>query len=287
MRDQRGFALLTTLWLVALMGVLAGALTVSARRESQLGANRTRLRRGEWAAEACLAIAEARYAADPTVRAIDTVQLGGGLWCAASLVDPASRINVNTASPSLLAAMLDSDSLAAAVLDWRDADSLPRPDGGAERPWYAEHQRDGPRNRSLETVAEMQAIRGFEKPSISQLEQHFTVLGDGRVNPNLLPAAWLAALPGFSAPVLQVLEQRRSTHRPIGSLEELVALTPAGPRREVSEAYRDLSQLLVFQPVWLEVSIEGGVADSRPVYRQRILAVPLAARLAVVGREPQ
>ncbi|MBK7206656.1 MAG: general secretion pathway protein GspK [Elusimicrobia bacterium] len=51
-------------------------------------------------------------------------------------MDESSRINLNTASTDTLRRLLGSDTAAAGVGDWRDADDRPRFDG-AEKTYYA------------------------------------------------------------------------------------------------------------------------------------------------------
>ncbi|HET7603433.1 MAG TPA: hypothetical protein VFK36_10490, partial [Gemmatimonadales bacterium] len=126
---RRGFALLTVLWLVALLGGVTSGILVLVRREERISANRGALMRVQWAESACLAILQARYSGYPDVRRVDSMDLGRGVWCRATVTDLAARVNLNLASGAILRAVLGSDSLAAAVMDWRDADSIAEAQG--------------------------------------------------------------------------------------------------------------------------------------------------------------
>ena len=284
-RERGGFALITVLWLLALLGALTAGVLVAARREQRLGANRIALEREAWAMDGCLAILEARYLHDSAVRTVDSTDLGQGSWCRAVATDPGGKVNINLAPDELIAAALGSDTLAAAVLDWRDADTLPRP-GGAERRWYAEHGREHPRDGPFESVQELRRVRGLESAPIGLLDSRFTVDGDGRVNPWLLPDAVLRALPGFDAEAVMAIRGTGPAARPVTSLDQLIGVLPPSSRARVAAAYSQLSSMLVFQPAWLDIRLEAGAPRGSIVSRMRVLAVPLEGRLAIVAREP-
>ena len=56
-----------------------------------------------------------------------------------------------------------TDSLVAALLDWTDADRIPRA-AGAEDEWYVAHRRRTPRNSALRAMEELELVRGFDAP---------------------------------------------------------------------------------------------------------------------------
>src|SRR2546423_7608128 len=134
--SRRGFALLAVLWVLTGVVVLAGAGFAVARTGSLTTRNRVLLARADWAREACVEILLSRYAQDAAVRRLDPVNLGRGSWCAAALEDPAAKLNVNLADREALVIALSAvsprqsvDSLADALLDWRDPDTLAHPYG--------------------------------------------------------------------------------------------------------------------------------------------------------------
>jgi len=101
MRSDRGFALITVLWLVTMLSAVVGLGLAATRIGQRTTLNRIVLARGRWAAEACLAIAQARW---KQARLPDTatVDLGGKTFCDWRVVDPGSHINVNTADRETL-----------------------------------------------------------------------------------------------------------------------------------------------------------------------------------------
>jgi type II secretory pathway component PulK len=197
------------------------------------------------------------------------------------VTDLAARVNLNLASGVMLRAVLGSDSLAAAVMDWRDADSVADA-WGAERPWYAARQRDGPRNAAFRSVKELQLVRGFETAAPAWLDSVFTVEGDGRINPNLVSPSVLRGLPGFDAEAIHMMEMGP----PAGGLDQVMGRVSSASRRGLASAYRDLSAQLAFQPDWFEARLDAGVDGSAVRAAERVLLVPLESRLAVISRQP-
>src|SRR5437660_1645166 len=97
-----------------------GQITSSSRRGNSLPT-------AGWAREACVEILLARYTLNPAIRRLGPVDLGRGTWCAATLEDPAAKLNINLAEREALVTTLSAfgrrlsaDSLADALLDWRD-----------------------------------------------------------------------------------------------------------------------------------------------------------------------
>lgn len=87
-----------------------------------------------------------------------------GLNNAWGLVDEGSKINLNTATLDMLVALPRmTPQLAAAIIDWRDADDTVSDDGGAETDTYA---RMNPayraKNTNYESVAELRMVAGMD-----------------------------------------------------------------------------------------------------------------------------
>ena len=282
--NRAGFALFTVLWLIVALAAVTSAALVTARSGRWIIANRIALRRGRWAADACLEILLGHYSADAAATPPDSVDLGAGSWCRLRLEEPESKLDLNTASDAALAAALGNDTLAAALLDWRDTDAVVRP-GGAEREWYELMNRPPPRNGPLGDVGELRLIKGFDSIAVAQAEELFTVRGPGRVDVNSASAAVLGTLPGFSPFVVQaILDHRAAGHR-YGDLDALVySLTPS-VRTGVLANYADLRQLTVFSPDLLVAHLEGHAPESPVAARIDVTLVPTGNRLAVVRQE--
>jgi len=280
---ERGFALLAALWLTVAMTAVVAVTLAAGRTGLRASQNRIALTRGAWAAEACHAILDDRYAGHSDLRRVDTVDLGNGLWCTARLEEPGARLNLNLATPDQLAALLGADSLVAALLDWRDPDTLPRPNG-AERAWYQVHRLTPPRDGPLGDPAELGRIRGFDSATVTRLLPLVTTLGDGRIDINSAPIELIAALPGLGGEAQSLIDRRHAIGRPIESLEALAgALSPAG-QATLAESWSALQQATTFAPTLFEAEFDGGVRGTRVVEHRRDLLVPTGNRLAVIRR---
>jgi general secretion pathway protein K len=192
MRVQRGAALVMVMWLVALLVALVGAFAMTARIEHMQGRVLSRGIVVEEAARAGLEYAMTRVVAvDPAVQWMPDGRAYpwtfGDIEVEVRIVDEAAKVDLNNASLDLLAALLrvvgDDPELAtrvaAAILDWRDADSLTQPAGGAEDAQYAEAGRPyGAKDAPFETVAELLQVLGMTPALYAAVEPHVTVHGN-------------------------------------------------------------------------------------------------------------
>lgn len=204
----RGAALLLVMWLIALLTALVGGFALAARIEHMQAVV---LSRGIVAAQAARAGAEyaitrvgsdqprLRWLADGRVYRWDF----GPARVEVRIVDEAGKVDLNSADANLLAALLraldqpgaQAGQLAAAILDWRDPDSLTQPAGGAEDADYAAAGRPyGAKDAPFEGVAELQQVLGMTPALYAQVAPYLTVYS-GRPQPD--PA--FAAAPVLTA----------------------------------------------------------------------------------------
>jgi general secretion pathway protein K len=202
MNHVRGAALLLVLWLVALLTALVGAYALTARMEAlqaRVGS------RGVVAQE--IARAGMEYA---LVRVADRNpethwQPNGrpyawrfdGQEVQVRIVDETGKVDLNQADVPLLSRLMQalgepvdvSDALAAAIVDWRDADDLSQPVGGAEDGDYAAAGRDyGAKDAPFETIAEVEQVLGMT-PDLYARMAPFLTLYSGRGQPDATYAA--------------------------------------------------------------------------------------------------
>ena len=149
---MRGAALLLVLWLIVLLTALVGGFALTARTEDLQG---QRAAAAAWsppqAARAGVEYAITRVGnGDPTRAGCPTAAPTTGTSPTRD-VEIADRRRERARSTSTMPTPAcsrrcsgagresrgDADALAAAIVDWRDADALTQPDGGAEDPDYA------------------------------------------------------------------------------------------------------------------------------------------------------
>lgn len=236
-----GFALLPVLAIIAGGAALALILTESARDAAGSSENRVSLRRGAWQAEGCLqalvatairSISEREPAASYAWRTLDSTLLAlPPAECAVRVTALGNGLSVNLASHAQLVALLTSatipaaqaDSMADALVDWRDTNDVALP-SGAERAWYGGQGRSGPRNAPLSTAEELSLVRGFEDERVPYA---WLTAENGRLFVARAPDAVLSA--ALDLPAAAVADARRQG----GGVPKLSVLRAMQPRPPV------------------------------------------------------
>lgn len=208
-RTGSGAALLLVIWLIALLTAVVGAFAMAARVEYLQG--RT-LSDGVVADEAARAGLE--YAMTRVVDLDQTRQWlpdgrdyewrYGDAQVTVKITDESGKIDLNAADLDLLAGLIQAEGLertsarrlAAAILDWRDPDSLTQAEGGAEDSDYSSAGLPyGAKDAPFETVAEAQLVLGMTPELFEKLAPHLTVYsGQGRPNEQYADAKVLQAM---------------------------------------------------------------------------------------------
>lgn len=256
----RGFALIAVLWVIVALSAVVGLAAASARLGEQTSLNRLTLTRGRWAAAACLALAQARWA-QHRLADTATVDLGRGTRCAWRLTDVTARLNVNTADPEVLGAVLCPGAHVPCALDTVLRRRAVQP---------------------FTVLAQVVALPGVDSTSLALL----TAQGPGTVNANAAPPALLLDFSGLTPEALAALADARAVGRPLPTLDALAAgLSPAG-RAALLAHYGALARQLTFTSPEYALTALGWVqGDGGPEGLHAtlwVLVVPLPDRLAVV-----
>lgn len=224
-KHRRGSALLTVLGAVLTATMIAMLTQRTVLTSLRASRNRVAADQGRWNAEDCLSRVRAAWhdavmrdsaqaawsrfdsvvAASPLVRVFDR--------CSARLRATGSRIDVNAVDDSVLRALFEvlgastirAESLAAAVLDWTDADDMPRT-AGAERDWYVARGLPEPSNSPIHSKGELQLIRGLEDSTF--WSDALDVL-PGRISLKNAPSEVLRSLPGSSEQFAKMILRQR------------------------------------------------------------------------------
>jgi general secretion pathway protein K len=196
-RTSRGAALLLVMWLIALLAALVGAFALIARTEYMQGRVLVRGLVAENAARAGIEYAMTRVSSsDPRQQWLPDGRTHRWLYNDATvevkIVDENGKIDLNQADTTLLTEFLrrfgvdqqQAAKLAAAIMDWRDPDSLTQPAGGGEDGDYASAGLPyGAKDAEFESVAELEQVMGFTPELYAKLAPHLTVFS-GRVRPD-------------------------------------------------------------------------------------------------------
>ncbi|MFC1807536.1 general secretion pathway protein GspK [Candidatus Omnitrophota bacterium] len=152
------------------------------------------------------------------------------------LLDEQSKININFASKETIANLLEitgverteSESIAAAILDWRDEDqtTTSAQEGGyigAENDYYADLiPAYECKNANFDVLDELLFVRGMTAEMLVGIREYITVYGEGRVNINTASDTALGAVFGPAFPNLasKILGYRHGNDDIVGSADD-------------------------------------------------------------------
>jgi general secretion pathway protein K len=252
-RQRRGFALLAAMWLVVAIATVALQFSIEAHQRRQFGILVSE--RGQQRALALGAFALVRAKLEQALRAgpqgnnariatlrasdpwLDVDSLYTGIVYVDSIpVDVVARdlgekLNINQIGETdiqtffnfLLHDMSKATHLAQSIMDWRDADSIPRP-SGAERDAYIKAGMLAlPMNAPFRDVDELRDVMGMTPEIYEQAAPYLTTRGSGLVNINTAPVPVLRALPGMTDQTLNLILMMRSQGRRIDDLSQVFA----------------------------------------------------------------
>jgi general secretion pathway protein K len=223
--QQRGIALVLALWLTVLLTVIASGFAFSMRSEAVAARN-------------AISLAQARGIADGAVertlyelsrpKMLDSWLPDGqphqwtddGATITVTAVDETAKIDLNVASDALLkglmmqVGLLDDPTAARivdAVLDWRDADDLKRPNGAEEADYRAANLKYGPSNAPFESVGEFSRVLGVTPDLYARVAPSLTVFSrQAGINPQTASRDVLLALPAATVETVDAYLQTRA-----------------------------------------------------------------------------
>ncbi len=248
-RDERGFALLAVILVVALLSVVVTELVFSMRLEASMVRAYREGVRSEHLAEAAVHQAMRELSSDTQIQGFEAdgqlvlyriatgsalmtrlpalprtgVPLGGGAF-SYRITDEESRLNVNTAGRAKLDRLLTAlgvdklarDIITDSVEDWRDADETHRVNGAESEDTYLKLPVPyRARNADLQDETELLQVRGVTPvlyhgaAGRTALADLITVRGPGTVNLNTGPPPVLRALGLSEAEIEEILQARR------------------------------------------------------------------------------
>ncbi len=209
-RATRGYALVSVLWLVALLTAVTAAYHAQARAEAQLLASTVRRAQAEALAEAAIWIAlrdhfVARATGSASVGRVTRDVAIDDTNVAVTIADESGKINLNAAQPELLTSALAARStldaaactaIVDAILDWRDIDSTRRPSGAEDADYASRKVGHGAKDAPFATTDELLLVLGVTPAVYRQVAPLLTVFGNStRVNVDAAPPEVLRALP--------------------------------------------------------------------------------------------
>ncbi len=211
---QRGIALIAVLWLTVLLTVIASGFAYSMRGEALAARNTMSLAQARAAADGAVARVAFELSRPRSHPEVWTANGSVHSWkdddiaIAASAVDESARIDLNAASEPLLRGLLQNiggldpdtaERVLGAILDWRDADDLRRPNGAEAADYLATARKYGPTNAPFESVGELQRVLGVTPALMARIADSLTIYSRrAGINPETASRDVLLALPGIS-----------------------------------------------------------------------------------------
>ena len=245
LHDQRGFALLLVLLVLALVAVVSAEFAYSMRLEAAAVRAYKSSIIGNHLAETALEQAIREIVADtpyvvedddglltfytadrrplPRLRR-EKAEFGGGRY-SYRITDEEARLNVNNSPPDRIDRLLRTlgldkevrDTIGDSIQDWRDPNEAHRLNGAESDDYYLKLPVPyRAHNANLESVAELLQIKGVtpaiyngtkDRPGLAGL---VTVRGSGSVNMNTAGPGALAALGLSTAEITEIVQSRRT-----------------------------------------------------------------------------
>lgn len=250
MRARRGVALIAALWLVVAIAAVALDFSMEAHERRSVGILAAERGIQRAAALGALALTQAKLehalrvapsgtnvqrlaASDPWIDVdslySDAVDVDS-MEVDVQARDLGEKLNINQLTEQqiqsffsfLLGDYSKATQLSQTILDWRDADSIPRPNG-AERDAYIKAKMLAlPTNGPFREIEELSNVMGMTPEIYAKAAPYLTTRGSGAVNLNTAPIPVLRALPGMTDATINMIVQQRSQGRRIDNLSQIM-----------------------------------------------------------------
>lgn len=212
-KPENGIALIIVLWILTLLTLIASSFIHAMRTEFNIVGNSVSRAKLEAAAHAAIqrGILEVmkppqlvdRWATDGTP--VSWEYQGSTLQV--SIVDESGKIDINLVTEALLRGLLrsqgvaeeESISLADAILDWRDLDSLKRMHGAEEAEYAAAGLSYKPSNAPFQSIEELRLVLGMTPALYQRLAPLITIYArQSGINSQIASRDVLRAVPGVT-----------------------------------------------------------------------------------------
>jgi general secretion pathway protein K len=276
---EQGVALALVLWLVVLLGATAASVATSTRSGSGVILNARARTVARAAAESgivtAVALLERRMAgaytpaqralafaaADHEFADLREVSLGQARF-SVELTNLSGRLDLNQADPGTLVGLFSqftsptaARGLVAALEDWRDVDSLVRPQGAEHQAYLRAGSPYVPTNAPLNRLDELGRVRGASDALVRAVAPYVTVNGDLLIDVNAASETVLAAVPGIGTGGARTLISQRRRGGAFLSIMEVQRLLGAEGGRSGSKSVPGLtiapSRLLLVSRGWM------------------------------------
>jgi type II secretory pathway component PulK len=264
MKQRRGVALITALWLVVAIAIVALQFSIDARDRRSLGLNASDRGMQRALANGALKLMQAKldYAiriaqqnrgnqmlrsSDPWL-GIDS--LYSGMYPIDSqpvyvqATDLGTKLNINQLSEDELKTFFGfvlndyvvADQLAQSIMDWTDVDDIARLHGAEKDDYIKAGLLALPANGPFRDIEDLLNVKGMTPEIYAAVSPYLTTLGAGLVNLNTAPTAVMKVLPGMTDQMLTTILGLRSQGQRITSVGEVMQAANRGRARTPAQA---------------------------------------------------
>lgn len=250
LRNRRGFAMITALWLVVAITVVALQFSYEAHERYMLGINAAERGVARAAVVGALALEQAQLeralrqrnsspnagrlrSSDPWLD-VDSTQSGpvdiDSVIVMVNAKPGGRQLNINFANEAQIKAFFDnllkdatvSDEIAQSIMDWRDPDDQARV-RGAERDYYLKDNRMVlPANAPFREVDDLLDVRGMTPEILEKARPYLRTYGGFSINLNTAEEPVLRAIPGMTDVILSRILAMRSNGGRIQNINQVV-----------------------------------------------------------------
>lgn len=258
-RARRGFAMITALWLIVAITVVALQFSIDAHERYTVGINASERGIARAAAIGALAFQQARLE-----RAIRTNRSSAGAsglrsfdpWVDADslfsgvvdidslpvdvrVIPGGQMLNINSMAQESLTAFFSSllgnytaaDEISQSIMDWRDGDDQARARGGERDAYLKEDRMVLPANAPFRDLDDLIDVRGMTPEILEKARPYLRTYGNGLVNLNTAEPPVLRGVPGMTEPVIARILALRSNGGRINNVNQVAPGAGAAPPR--------------------------------------------------------
>ena len=251
--------MITAIWLVAAIAIVATSFSVEAHERRVLGINAADRGAQRALAGGALKLVEAKldYALRtvPTGRGNTAMLRASDPWLGVDslysgtyevdsqpvsvrAIDLGSKLNINDLNEDELKTFfgfvlndyVTADALAQSIMDWTDVDDIPRLHGAEKDDYIKDGLLALPANGPFRDIEELQFVKGMTPDIYAKVSPYLTTLGAGLVNLNSAPTPVLKVLPGMTDQMLSTILSLRSQGQRITSVAEIMGAVNRGRR---------------------------------------------------------
>jgi general secretion pathway protein K len=259
MKPRRGVAMITAIWLVVAIAIVAASFSVDAHERRALGINASDRGMQRALAGGALKLVEAKldYALRtiPTGRGNTSMLQSSDPWLGVDSLysgtydvdsqpvsvhatDMGTKLNINDLNEDelktffgfILNDYITADALAQSIMDWTDVDDIARLHGGEKDDYIKDGLLALPANGPFRDIEELRFVKGMTPDIYAQVSPYLTTLGAGLVNLNSAPTPVLKVLPGMTDQMLSTILSLRSQGQRITSVAEIMGAVNRGRR---------------------------------------------------------